>query len=403
MAIAVGVARQPAYKVETSWGVLPTAGSAQLLRRTKLALNLKKDTYTSAEIRTDYQDAVFTHGMRKVDCSLSGELSPGSYRDFMQASVRRDFAAVTAITGASITVAASGTFYTLTRAAGSYLTDGVRKGMVVRLTAGAFSAANLNRNFLVVTVTATVATVAVVDSLTPLPVTEGPIATATVTIIGKTTFAPLTGHVNRSFSIEDWQSDVSQSERYSGLRLDSMMLKFPPTGMSTVDFAFMGKDVATATSQYFTSPTAASSTGTVAGINGVLVVNGVKLITLSGLNINVKGNMSTEAVNGSNTTPDVFQGRIQIDGDFNAFYEDGALRDIFLSEAKVGLAFVSTVDPTSNSDFIAGYLPSIKLNDASKEDSDKVIKRAYPFKALLNTIAGAGDETTTIQFQDSLA
>ena len=54
MPIAVGVARQPAYKVEATWGVLPSAGGAQLLRRTKLALNLKKDTYTSAEIRTDY-------------------------------------------------------------------------------------------------------------------------------------------------------------------------------------------------------------------------------------------------------------------------------------------------------------------------------------------------------------
>ena len=403
MPIAVGVARQIAYKVEAIWGVLPSAGSAQYLRRTKASINLKKDTYTSAEIRQDYQDAVFTHGMRKADFALAGELSPGSYKDFMQAAVRRDFATVAAITAASFTIAVSGSFHTITRAAGSYLTDGVREGMVVRLTGGAFSAGNLNRNFLVVTVTALVITVAVVDSLTTAIVAEGPIATATMTLPGKVTFAPLTGHVNRSFAVEDWQSDIAQSERYTGLRVSDMMLKYPPTGMSTVDFSMMGKDATTATSQYFAAPTAATSTGTVAGINGVLIVNGVKLITLSGLNVNLKGNMSTEAVNGSNVTPDVFQGRIQVDGDFNAFFEDGALRDIFLNETRVAMAFVSTVDGAANSDFIAGYLPSIKLNDASKDDTDKGIKRAYPFKALLNTTTGAGKEGTTVQFQDSLA
>lgn len=403
MTIAVGVARQLVYKVESTWGTLPSAGSAQILRRVKADINLKKDTYTSNEIRTDYQDAVFTHGVRKVDFALGGELSPGSYKDFMQAALRRDLTAVTAITGLTITIAASGSFYTLTRSAGDWLAGGIREGMVGRLTAGSFSANNLNRNFLAVTVTALVLTVAVVDSLTTAIVAEGPIASATFTLPGKVTYAPLTGHVNRSFSVEDWQSDIAQSERYVGLRVSDMMLKFPPTGQSTVDFAMMGKDVTTSTSAYFTSPTAATSTGTVAGVNGVLIVNGTKLITLQGLNVNVKGNMSTEAVNGSNTTPDVFQGRIQVDGDFNAFYEDGALRDLFLNETKVALAFVSTVDGTANSDFIAGYCPSIKLNDAAKADSDKVIKRAYPFKALLNTVTGAGKEGTTFQFQDSLA
>lgn len=403
MAIAVGVARQIAYKVEASWGVLPSASGAQYVRRVKADLNLKKDTYTSAEIRTDYQDAVFTHGMRKADLALSGELSPGSYKDFMQAALRRDFATVAAITAATFTIAAAGSFYSITRAAGSYLTDGVREGMIVRLTAGSFSAGNLNRNFLVTAVTALVITVAVVDSLTTAIVAEGPIATATMTLPGKVTYAPLTGHVNRSFSFEDWQSDIAQSERFVGFRVGDMMLKFPPTGMSTVDFAMLGKDVSTAASQYFTTPTATTSTGTVAGVNGILIVNGVRLITVSGLNVNIKGNMSTEPVNGSNTTPDVFQGRIQVDGDFNAFFEDGVLRDIFLSEAKVAMAFVSTVDGTVGSDFVAGYMPSIKLNDASKADSDKVLKRAYPFKALLNTVTGAGKEGTTIQFQDSLA
>ena len=67
--------------------------------------------------------------------TLNGELSPGTYADFMAAALRRDFAAVSALTGLSITIAGSGPTYTVTRASGSWLTDGFKRGRVVRLTA----------------------------------------------------------------------------------------------------------------------------------------------------------------------------------------------------------------------------------------------------------------------------
>jgi hypothetical protein len=92
--------------------------------------------------------------------------------------VRRAFAAVAAITGLSITIAGSGPTYTVTRAAGSWLTDGVKVGQVGRLTAGSFNAANLNKN-LVICVTATVLTVMPVNGVAL--VAEGPIAAATWT------------------------------------------------------------------------------------------------------------------------------------------------------------------------------------------------------------------------------
>ena len=99
MALATGVAKQLSYKAESVWGTVPAAAGAQALRRVTSNLSLKKQTYQSGEIRSDYQVADFRHGVRSVEGSISGELSPGTYEDFMAAAVRKVFASVSAITG----------------------------------------------------------------------------------------------------------------------------------------------------------------------------------------------------------------------------------------------------------------------------------------------------------------
>jgi hypothetical protein len=117
-----------------------------VLRRVSSDIDLSKDTYQSNEIRTDMQVADFRHGMWKIGGGVQGELSPGSYKDLIQSGLRRDFAAVTAITGASITIAGRGS--DVHRHPGRWLVpdDGIKAGMVVRLSAGAFNAANISKN-----------------------------------------------------------------------------------------------------------------------------------------------------------------------------------------------------------------------------------------------------------------
>ena len=125
MTIAKGVAKKVAYKKEApgQWGVLPGAAGAKYLRRVTATFNLTKEAYESNEIRTDYQVADMRHGIRSVDGSLNGELSPGSYADFMASVLARDFTAGSSATGLSVTIAASGVFYTIARATGDWLAD----------------------------------------------------------------------------------------------------------------------------------------------------------------------------------------------------------------------------------------------------------------------------------------
>lgn len=403
MTIASGVAKQLAYKAETTWGTVPSAASAQALRRVTSNLSLKKATYQSNEIASNYMVSDFRHGVRSVDGSINGELSPGTYKDFMGAALRKAWAAVTAISGLSLTMAASGSNYTITRGSGSFLTDGMKVGDVARITAGSVNANSLNKNFLVLALTATVATVYVLNGLTLTA--EGPIASCTITVTGKKVYVPTTGHLDQSFSVEHWFSDVSLSEVFSGLKVNTMQLQFPPTGIATIDIGFMGKDITTAASQYFTSPTAASTSGVVAAVNGAVMVNGTKVANITGMSIQIDGGMTAAPVVGSNTYPGVFPGRVQVSGQFTAYFEDATFRDIFVNETEVSIAAAFTTASSAASDFIAFSLPRIKAGGAAKDDGEKGIVQTIPFVALYNSAGGSGtsSEQSVIVIQDSLA
>ena len=161
MPIASGIAKQTRYKVEATFNTAPGATGAQLLRNVESGIQLDKDTYQSAEKRADYQIADFRHGMRKSTGSIKGELSPKTYADFLAAALRKDFAAGASAAAASITIAVGSVVggvqqYTVTRAAGSFLTDGFKAGDVVRLSVGSLNAANIAKNLYVVSLTATV-------------------------------------------------------------------------------------------------------------------------------------------------------------------------------------------------------------------------------------------------------
>lgn len=405
MGQASGVFKQVAIKEETTYGVLPVATGAQLLRRTDASFNLSKDTYESNEIRTDLQTADMRHGVRRVGGTLNGELSPGSYAAYLAALVKREFASVTALTALSLTVAGTGPTYTITRATGSFLTSGLKIGQVIRLTAGTFNAANLNKNLFIVALTALEATVIVLNG--SALVAEGPIATATITVPGKTTYVPTTGHTDKSFSIEEWYSDISRSEVFSGCKFTKASVQLPPSGMATLGLDVSGKDhgQAPGSVRYFTSPTALSSSGVVAAVNGVLRVGGVTMATVTGLNFDIEAGFTGDPVVGANVVPTQFAGRVKVSGQFTAYFEDGVIPAAFFDETELGIQVALTTSNDAAADFVAFSLSRVKLGGADKADSDGGVVRTYPFTALLNTNGGSGTahEQSTIAIQDSLA
>ena len=400
MAAATGVAKNLAYKAESTWGTVPAASGAQLLRRLSSSLSLKKQTYQSNEIRSDYQVSDMRHGVRSVEGTISGELSPGTYEDFIAAALRKNFAAVSAITGLSLTIATSGSFYTITRATGDFVSGGLKIGDVIRITAGSVNANNLNKNAMIVALTTTIATVYVLNGLTMTA--EGPIASCTVSVVGKKSMVPTSGHTDQSFSIEHWQSDVSKSDVFSGCKVNTMSIQLPASGIAQIEFGLMGKDVVTADAQYFTAPTAATTSGVVAAVNGAVIVNGARVANITGMNFTLNGGMSAEPVVGSNSYPDIFEGRVTVSGQITAFFEDHTYFDLFDAESEVAVACAFTTTSAKDSDFISFVFPRVKFGSADRDDGEKGIVQTLSFTALYNG-SGTNSDVTTFAIQDSLA
>lgn len=405
MAIGTGVAKKLVYKKEVTFGVAPGAASAQYLRRVSSNLDLKKETYKSAEIRTDYQVSDMRHGVRSVEGSINGELSVGTYADFMAAATRQAFQAVKT-TGALTTVTAavtSGASGTFTRGAGSYITDGFKVGDVVRWTGWTTTGApNNTHNFLITGLTALVMTVVALDGVAIGAKAAGDSVTGVQA--GKKTFVPSTGHTDDSFSIEHFYSDIGQSELFTGCKVSQMSVKLPATGMATIDLAMMGQNITTGTSAYYTTPTAASSGGVLAAVNGAVYINGVAVALITSLDFMVNGNMSADPVVGSNVKPDIFEGRVTIDGNMTVYFENATFRDYFLNETEVSIVAVFTTANTAAADFLGFVMPRIKVGGSSKDDGEKGLIMSMPFVALLNTSGGASvnSEYTTLSIQDSL-
>jgi hypothetical protein len=400
---ATGIFKQVAIKREATYGTIPAAASAQLLRRVQSTVDLSKDTYSSNEIRPDMQVADFRHGVRRVKGSLQGELSPKTYSDILSSMLKRDFTAGVSVASLTLTIGGLVGAWTVTRSAGSYLTDGFKIGDVVTL-AGCTNTGNNANNLLIYALTATVATCIVLNASVLTAETSGALA-CTVAVKGKKTWIPTSGQTDNSYSLEHWYNDTTQSEVFSGIKFDKGTVNLPPTGMATVQFDVIGQNVNTAQTRYFTSPTAITSSGVVAAVNGVLVVNGVAQAVVTGLSIVIDPTFSGDPVVGANVIPNQFAGPVNVNGQFTAYFTDNTLRDLFVNETESSLIVALTTNNTASADFVTFVLPRIKLGGQQKSDGTGGIVQTFPFTALLNVNGGTGTSTeqTTILIQDSLA
>lgn len=410
MTISTGIAKQTRYKKEATFNTPPGATLAQIVRHIEATFDIDKETYEATEKRSDYQTSDFRHGGRSTNGMLKGELSPKTYSDFFGSALRRIFTAGVSVAAVSVTIATGAVVngvqqYTVTRAAGSFLTDGFKIADVTRLTVGTLNALNINKNLFIVAMTATVLTVVVLNGSAMF--NEGPITGTTVSVIGKKTFAPSTGHTDESYSVEQWYSDNTLSELYGGNKVAVVDVGLPASGMATSDFTFMGPGsiLKSNVASYFTSPAAETTTGLTAAANGILYIGGVPVAICTGLSFKIDGGYSGDVVAGSNQKPAIFPGDINITGSFSAFFDGPTFRDVYLDETEMSIAMVLTCDNSASSDFIGFSMSRIKTKNAKRTDGKKGIVLTSEFKALKNFAGGAGisTEATTLSIQDSAA
>lgn len=403
MTVAQGITRSWAYKVQSALGTAASGSGGQLLRRTGIDLSDAKETYSSNEIASHQQSTGATHGIGSSSGTISGEMSCTTYGDFQQWLLRKDWAATSAISSLSLTIAASSPNYTITRGSGDFLTGGIKVGDVIRLTGGSLNANNVGKNLVVTNVTATVLTVNVLNGETLTA--EGPIASCTVTVTGKKTWTPTSGHTNKYITFEDWSSDVSRSQLYSDVQVAAMNISAPTTGIITVQYPLVGlRPAVRSGSRVLTSPTAETTTAVHSSAKFAVFINGVRQSAVSTFTLNVNGNVGLgEGVLGSNSRPDTQRGRIAVDGSFTALFEDDTLAGFFDDEAAREVVIVMAEDLTDDADCISISLPAVKFMSANTDDGEKQLVRTYAFTAQRPASAGSGTEhnDAIIQLQDT--
>ncbi|MFZ6721713.1 phage tail tube protein [Undibacterium sp. Ji49W] len=402
--IAQGINKKIAFKRQTGVGVAASVTGAQYLRRKQSVFTLKRDTYNTADEIASHQQLISERqGVQMVEGKLSGFLAPGAYSDWMAALLRRDFSAGASATAVSITVAGSGP-YTLTRAAGSYLADGFKIGDVIRLSVGSLNVANLNKNFLITGLTATVATGIPLNGVAL--VAEGPVTGCTVSVQGKKTFTPASGQTNVYYTVEEWANDVSISELSKDVKVGQVALKLPGSGNAEVDFTLVGLDQTTGATQYFTTPTVESSANVLSTATGALILNGVQNGIVTNIDLTINGQETPmDGVVGTNLRPDIFRKKFMVSGSFSAMLADSTIDAMFRNEAETTLVVALTSDRTGNADFVSLVLPRLKIKSSTTDDGEKGIVGTYEFTALYNFAGGAGvnSEQTTLSIQDTLA
>lgn len=405
MPIAQGFAQQLRFKKQTVKGTLAGTTGGQILRRTSGIFELTKETYdTSDEIVSHRQLASSRHGTKMVNGSIDGILSASTYAPFIESILARNFAAITPTTGVGLTIAGTGPTWTLTRAAGSWLTDGYKNGMVVRLSVGGLNAANINKNLLIVNITsATVCTVMPVNGVAL--VAEGPIAGCTVTATGKVTFAANTAHTNDYYTIETWNPDVPSSAVAQDVKFASASLSLPGSGNGTISLSAMGLDQpALSSTAYFTAPTVETTTDSLVGASGVLVVNGSPIAIVTNLNIDITNNAAgADPVLGATILPDIFTGMIGVSGSFTAYFDFTTISNLFNAETEISIISVLADGSTGTAGFVSVAIPRLTITSDTPDDVQTGLKRTYNFTAEYNAAGGTGinTERTTIMIQDS--
>ena len=404
MAIGQGINKIVVAKKQSGLGVPATGSGGQTLRRESAVFNLEKQTYSNNEIVTHQQSTGITHGVRSTKLALNGVLSPLTYADFFASLLRKAFATGVSAASVSVTIAGSGPTYTVTRATGSYITDGFKLGDVIRLTVGALNANNINKNLLITALTATVATVIPVNG-TALTA-EGPITGTTVAVQGKKVWAPDTGHTREYWTIEEWFTDISQSGYFTDVMLGDVEVGLPSTGNATVAFNLAGLNATYSGSQVLTTPTAETTTPVLAAVNGVLVVNGASVGLITGASLKVDGGAAiVGAVVGANVSPDIQRSRLQVTGQLTVYFQDGVFRNYFDAATAVSAYLIVTNDSTKNSDFVSFIIPKLKFSASNIDDGEKGLVLTMPFTAEINGSGGTGTTTdkTILAIQDTMA
>lgn len=176
------------------------------------------------------------------------------------------------------------------------------------------------------------------------------------------------GTTLKSFSIEDYLTDIDQARLFTGMTVNQASFSIQPNQMISTTFSFLGKDMAISATEKtadsatvndpFDSYSGAVEIGDHAGSLSALSA-------VTSIDFTINNNLNPTFIIGASTTPELEYGMCTIEGTLTAYIEDATLINRFLNETETAFS-VSVNDPSGSNEY-KFYFPKAKINSAGAD------------------------------------
>lgn len=381
MAFSSGARRDLYYRAESSFGVFD-AGNMTQLRNTDDSLSLTRDSVVSDERRGDRGIHDVRLGNKQPGGDIGFEFSYASFEDFMSAALFANWGTGSPYdsgvgglghgSGLTVEVTVAATAGTVTRASGSWLSDGVYPGDAI--TFSEFVNAGNNNEFYVRSVTPTVITLYDPDDLLVDEVlASGLKATTSAREIRK-------GTIKKFFSIEKGFADIGQYWLFLGSMVNTFNLSITPNAMVTGTFGLVCRDMTKSTSSSKGTPIVANSNRPFDAFTGKIFEGGSTISIVSSLDMTLDNGLERNFALMADTAPNITSGKSNITGNMSLYFEDDAVFTKFANETESAIAWRLTDDENNGYYF---HLPRIKYTTGDAPvNADGAIMVSMAWQAL---------------------
>lgn len=195
------------------------------------------------------------------------------------------------------------------------------------------------------------------------------------------------GTTQKFFTLERRFPDISEYQPFTGCMMNSFTFSARPNGMITGSFGVLGLGGMTeASSSAANADTAADGNEPFDGFSGSITEGG-SAANITALDLTVTNNGALPYKIGSDTSPRVNSGTVQITGTATAFFESEALINKFLAETESAIAVTFSGITGGDLEF---ELPALKYTGSTITDADEGLLVELPFEAYYD----AGDSTS---------
>lgn len=333
---------QVRYIKESVFGTTPVVGNPKNLRITGESLQYSLGKVSSDEINAYRAVTSMVATSAEASGSLNAEMQFGEYDDLMAGVLQSTWGAF-GTNGLGVAFSATLTSTTITASAattGTSLFTLLKAGQWFTL--GGTGTANDGKMFRVSKVTPPTSTVITLDTGTPATA-GGPYA-ATVLKVSRLS----NGTTQPSFTIERASTDTGEFFAYRGMTPSSLKVSISSGSLSTMEFAFMGRDaVAANTTTLPGTPIASQAYPIMSGVSGTACALWAKGAPLAGtfvnsISLSYDNTLRAQSAICSLGSIGIGSGTISVTADLEVYFASGrAFYDEFLSNANMEIAFTA--------------------------------------------------------------